>query len=162
MSKIPEALADLIQGEQPRVADAPPAADLDCTGRDVDRDRLEPSSLRLQAVTPRARADVEHPPADELERGPLRLDPLIVFGEEPLGAHGRPDVAVVALELRLSGPSFEVVEEQEPEGVLVAPEDPGYAASDVRRPSSAAIGRIPATTFRMWSSSSRPSSSAPL
>ena len=86
----------------------------------------------------------------------------IVFGEEPLGAQGRPDVAVVALELRLSSPSFEVVEEQEPEGVLVAAEDPGYAASDVRRPSSAAIGRIAATTFRMWSSSSRPSSSAPL
>jgi hypothetical protein len=93
----PEAHVDLLQGEQPRVADASPAADLDRTGRDVDRDRLEPSSLRLQAVTACARADVEHPPADELEGGPLRLDPLIMLGEEPLGAHGRPDVAVVAL-----------------------------------------------------------------
>jgi len=85
-----------------------------------------------------------------------------VFGEEPFGAHGRPDVTVVALELRLPGSSFEVVEEQKPEGVLIASEDPGYAASEVRKPSSAAIGRIAAITFRMWSSSSRPSSSAPL
>jgi hypothetical protein len=101
-------------------------------------------------VTPRARADVEHSAADELERGPLRLDPPSVLGEEPLGAHSRPDVAVVALELRLlPGSSFEVVEERKPEGVLIASEDPGYAASDVRKPSSAAIGRIAAITFRM-------------
>ena len=99
---------------------------------------------------------------DELESGPLRLDPLSVLGKEPLGAHGRPDLPIVALELGFPGPSSEMVEEQEPEGVLVASEDPGYAASDVRRPSSAAIGRIAAITFRMWSSSSRPSCSAPL
>ena len=36
------------------------------------------------------------------------------------------------------------------------------ACSDVRNPSSPAIGCNAATTFRMWSSSSMPSSSAPL
>ena len=113
-------------------------------------------------MAPRTRPDVQHPPSDELERSPFLLQPVVVVGEEPLGAHGRPDVAVVALENGLSGPPFEVVEEQEPKGVLVAPEDAGYAASDVRRPSSAAMGRIAATTLRMWSSSSTPSSSAPL
>ena len=144
-----KALVDVLQGEQPHVEDASSAADLDRTGRDVDGDCVEPSSLGLQGVTPGACADVEDAPADELERGSLRLDPLIALGEEPLGAHGRPDVTVVALELRLPGASFEVIEEQQPEDVLLAPEDPSYAASDVRRPSSTAIGRIAATTFRM-------------
>ena len=43
------------------------------------------------------------------------------------------------------------------------PEHPGYAAwAAVRSPSSRAIGCIAATTVRMWSSRSTPSSSAPL
>jgi hypothetical protein len=71
-------------------------------------------------------------------------------------------VTVVSFEPRLARPAREVVEQEAPEGVLVLAQDPGYAASEVRRPSSAAIGRIEATTFVMWSSSSTPSSSAPL
>ena len=108
-----------------------------------------------------ARADVEYASVDMLEGVALDPCPVVVVGEEPLGAQGRADGSVVALELRLPGSSFEVVEQQAPEGVLLAKEDPGYAASEVRRPSSAAIGLIAATTFVMWSSSSRPSSSAP-
>jgi hypothetical protein len=71
-------------------------------------------------------------------------------------------VPVVALELRLARVApFQVVEQEPPEGVLLAFEGSGYAASDVRRPSSPAIGLIAATTFLMCSSSSSPRSSAP-
>ncbi|HKO74339.1 MAG TPA: hypothetical protein VJU01_03415 [Gaiellaceae bacterium] len=53
------------------------------------------------------------------EHGALRLCPVVVVGEEPPGSHRRPDLAVVALELRLPGDAaLEVVEEQAPEGVL--------------------------------------------
>jgi hypothetical protein len=37
--------------------------------------------------------------------------PVVVVGEEPLRAQGRADGSVVALELRLPGSSFEVVEQ---------------------------------------------------
>ena len=108
-----------------------------------------------------ARADVEHAPADEAECLLLRLDPVVVLGEEPFRPERRPRVPVVALELRLAGLSFQVVEQEPPESVLGRVEGPGYAASEVRKPRSAAIGRMAATTLRMWSSSSRPSASAP-
>ena len=108
-----------------------------------------------------ARTDVEHASVNMLEGVALDPCPVVVVGEEPLGAHCRADGPVVALELWLPGSPFEVVEQQAPESVLLAAENPGYAASEVRRPSSAAIGLIAATTFVMWSSSSRPSPSAP-
>jgi hypothetical protein len=109
-----------------------------------------------------ARTDVQDAPAHVSERRTLRLCPIVVVGEEPPGSQRRPDLAVVALELRLTGDAaLEVVEEQAPEGVLPGSEDPGYAASEVRSPSSPAIGRIAAMTLRMWSSSSRPRPSAP-
>jgi hypothetical protein len=73
-----------------------------------------------------------------------------VLREEPLRPERRACLTVVAFQPGLSGVSFQVVEQKPPEGVLVALEDSGYAASEVRKPSSAAIGRIAATTFRMW------------
>jgi hypothetical protein len=117
--------------------------------------------LSLEAVPPGTGADVEHAAAYEAERGLLGLRPVVVLGEEALRAQRRPDGAVLTLELGLSRASIEMVEQQPPKGVLAALEDPGYAASEVRRPSSPAMGRIAATTFRMCSSSSSPSSSAP-
>ncbi|HET6657061.1 MAG TPA: hypothetical protein VFG61_04115 [Gaiellaceae bacterium] len=47
-----------------------------------------------------------------LEDRLLRLCPIVVSGEEPTGAHRRPDFTVLPLELRLPGNSaLEVVEE---------------------------------------------------
>ena len=143
------------------VADSAATAHLDGPRRDVDGHGLELPPLDDEAVPAGARADVEHASVNMLEGVALDPCPVVVVGEEPLRAQGWADGSVVALELRLPGSPFEVVEQQSPEGVLLAAEDSDYAASEVRRPSSAAIGLIAATTFVMWSSSSTPSSSAP-
>ncbi|HEY7004519.1 MAG TPA: hypothetical protein VH281_09575 [Gaiellaceae bacterium] len=156
-----ELLVDLGEGEEARVAHPSAPAHLEGAEGDVDGDRLEPPALRLEAVPTRTCAEVEDPALDEAERLTLRLDPLVVGREEPLRTQRGPGVAVVALEAGLAGSPLEVIEQEAPERVLVRVEDPGYAASEVRRPSSAAMGRMAATTFRMWSSRSTPSSSAP-
>ena len=100
-------------------------------------------------MSPGAGADVEDPAADEAERLPFGLDPVVVAAEEPLRPERRPGLAVVALEPRDAALAVEVIEEEAPERVLIRVEASGYAASEVRRPSSAAIGRMAATTFRM-------------
>src|ERR1044071_670606 len=96
-----EALVDLGQREQADVTDSPAGTDLDGARRDVDGHRFESLCLRSEAVPAGARTDVEHASFDVLENRPLRLGPVVVAREEPRGAHGRPDVPVVALELRL-------------------------------------------------------------
>jgi len=152
---------DLGQREEARVADASRAAGLDRARRHVDRDDVEAPALSLEAVPACSGSDVEDAAPNELEGRLLRLHPVGVLGEEPFGPERRPDLAVVALELGLARAPHEVVLEKAPKSVFVRVQDPCYAASEVRRPSFAAIGRIAATTFVMWSSSSRPSSSAP-
>jgi hypothetical protein len=154
-------LLDTCEWEVAGIHHAPPPAHLDRPGRDVDRERFQSAALGLEAVPARARTDIEHPAPHETERLALGPGPRVVLGKEQLGGQRRPGIPVVALELRLPGLAVEVVEQKPAEGVFARVENGAYAASDVRSPSSAAIGRIAATTFRMWSSSSTPSSSAP-
>lgn len=106
-----EALVDLGERENARVVYSASAADLNRTGRDVDGHGLELPSLDDEAVSAGARADVERASLDVLEGGALGLGPVVSVGEEPLGAERRPGVPVVALELGLACPPFQVVEE---------------------------------------------------
>ena len=77
----------------------------------IDGHGLELPPLDDKAVPAGARADVEHASVDMLEGVALDPCPVVVVGEEPLRAQGRADGSVVALELRLPGSSFEVVEQ---------------------------------------------------
>jgi hypothetical protein len=93
------------------VADSAAAAHFDGARRDVDGHGLELPPLDDKAVPAGARADVEYASVDMLEGVALDPRPVAVVGEEPLRAQGRADGSVVALELRLPGSSFEVVEQ---------------------------------------------------
>jgi hypothetical protein len=67
----PERLVDLGEVEQPWVAHAAPATDLDGAGRIVDRDDLMAALLKVQRDAACAGADVEHATSCEAHRPPV-------------------------------------------------------------------------------------------
>ena len=88
-------LLDVGEVEQPCVAYAPPATDLDGAGRVVDRDDLVPALLKVQRDATCAGADVEHAASYKAhrlsvmcrplsERSEVQLRPLDVCVDKPV------------------------------------------------------------------------------
>src|SRR5262249_5169969 len=76
----------VLHGQQPRVAHAAPAADLDGAGGGVDRHDVVAFLLEVEGDAACTRSDIEHAPSHESQRAPLPRRPAPVRGEIVGGA----------------------------------------------------------------------------
>jgi hypothetical protein len=105
-----EGRIDGVEWEQTNVAHPTLTAHLHGAGGEVDRDDVEPPSLRLEGVPPRPAADIEHAALHGLENVSLCGGPFPVLGEEHIGGERRSSATIVQLEEQLTGLARQVVE----------------------------------------------------
>ena len=74
-----ERRVDGVESEEPSVSNASPPAALDCPGRGVDTDDLDPTFLEIQTDSTAATTDVEDAAAGEAHRP--ALGPVVPFCE---------------------------------------------------------------------------------